>query len=49
MNNAEASINMEGLQVTPTAREMCERVLRKEMSPDEYIRAIVAKARAEDE
>ena len=32
MKNAEASVRMEGCQVTPQMREQCQRVLRGEVT-----------------
>ena len=38
MKNAEASVRMEGCQVTPQMREQCQRVLRGEMTTAELLR-----------
>ena len=43
MNNAEASINMEGLYVSEESKELCKRLLNKEISFDDYMNAIKAK------
>ena len=39
MKNAEASVRMEGCQVTPQMREQCQRVLRGEVTTAELLRA----------
>ena len=41
MDNAEASINMEGLHVTKYCKELCERLLNKEITFEEYINCII--------
>lgn len=41
MDNAEASINMEGLQVSRRGRELCEKLLKKEITFEEYMKRIV--------
>lgn len=38
MKNAEASVRMEGYQVTPQMREQCQRVLRGEVTTAELLR-----------
>ncbi len=38
MKNAEASVRMEGCQVTPQMREQCQRVLRGEVTTAEMLR-----------
>ena len=38
MKNAEASVRMEGYQVTPQIREQCQRVLRGEVATAELLR-----------
>ena len=38
MKNAEASVRMEGCQVTPQMREQCQRVLRGEVTTAELLR-----------
>ena len=43
MNNAEASINMEGLYVSEEIKELCKRLLNKEISFEEYLDIIKAK------
>ncbi len=37
MKNAEASVRMEGCQVTPQMREQCRRVLRGELTTTELL------------
>ncbi len=37
MKNAEASVRMEGCQVTPQMREQCRRVLRGELTTAELL------------
>lgn len=44
MENAEASINMEGLYVPDLCKELCERLLKKEITLEEYIRLITVGA-----
>ena len=43
MNNAEASVNMEGFYVSEESKELCKRLLNKEISFDDYMNAIKAK------
>lgn len=43
MNNAEASINMEGLYVSDESKELCKRLLKNEISFEEYLNIIKAK------
>ena len=38
MKNAEASVRMEGYQVTPQMREQCQRALRGEVTTAELLR-----------
>ena len=38
MKNAEASVRMEGCQVTPQMREQCQRVLRGKVTTAELLR-----------
>ena len=42
MENAEASVNMEGLYVSDLSKELCEKLLKKEITFEEYIRLITA-------
>ena len=41
MKNAEASVRMEGCQVTPQMREQCQRVLRGEVTTAELLRCFL--------
>lgn len=40
MANAEASINMEGLYVSDFCKELCEKLLNKEITFEEYMKYI---------
>ena len=40
MDNAEASINMEGLYITNFCKHLCEKLLKKEITFEEYLRQI---------
>ena len=42
MNNAEASLNMEGLYVSDFCKELCEKLLKKEITFDEYMKRITS-------
>ena len=42
MKNAEASINMEGLYVSDSCKKLCEKLLNKEITFDEYIKLVVS-------
>jgi hypothetical protein len=42
MDNAEASINMEGLFVSDACRELCEKLMKKEITFEEYLKIITA-------
>ena len=40
MKNAEASINMEGLYISEHCKKLCEKLLKKEITLDEYIKNV---------
>ena len=42
MENAEASINMEGLYVSDSCKELCEKLLKKEITLEEYLKYVVS-------
>ena len=42
MDNAEASINMEGLYVDDLCKEFCEKLLNNEMTFEEYLKWVTA-------
>lgn len=42
MDNAEASINMEGLFVSDFCKELCEKLIRKEITFEEYMQQITS-------
>ena len=44
MENAEASINMEGLYIPDWCKELCEKLLKKEITFEEYMRHVTAGA-----
>ena len=46
MGNAEASINMEGLYVSDLCKEFCEKLLKKEITFEEYMRLVTVGALA---
>ena len=48
MKNAEASVRMEGCQVTPQMREQCQRVLRGEATMEECLKRFL-KSRQKDD
>ena len=41
MDNAEASINMEGLYISELCRELCEKLLKNEITFEEYLSQIL--------
>lgn len=42
INNAAASIEMEGFIVTAQSRELCKKLLNKEITIAEYIKTVTA-------
>lgn len=42
IKNAEASLNMEGLYVSDFCKELCEKLLKNEITFDEYLKLITA-------
>ena len=42
MDNAEASINMEGLYVSDFCKELCEKLIKKEITFEDYMKHITA-------
>ncbi len=40
INNAESSINMEGLSVSESCKDLCMKLLREEISFEEYLHCI---------
>ena len=44
MKSAEASINMEGLYVSTYCKELCEKLLKNEITFEEYIKIVTAGA-----
>ena len=46
MENAEASINMEGLYVSDSCKELCKKLLEKEITFEEYMRLVTVGALA---
>ena len=44
MDNAEASINMEGFFVSDDCKELCEKLLKKEITFEEYMNRILVGA-----
>ena len=42
MNNAEASMNMEGLYVSDLSKELCKKLLKKEITFEEYLKIVVS-------
>ena len=44
MENAEASINMEGLTVSDACKELCEKLMKKEITFEEYLKQVTAGA-----
>ncbi len=46
MENAEASINMEGLYVSDDCKALCERLIKKEITFEEYMKRVTTGALA---
>lgn len=44
INNAEASLNMEGLFVSEQTKSLCEKLLTKEITMPEYLSLVKEKA-----
>ena len=42
MDNAEASINMEGLHVSASCKKLCEKLLKNEITFEEYLSQILS-------
>lgn len=42
MDNAEASINMEGLYVSDFCKQLCERLLKNEITFEEYVKIVTS-------
>ena len=40
MKNAEASLNMEGMLISDTCKELCHKILNKELTFEEYLKII---------
>ena len=47
ITHAEASIKMEGLKVSKLSKELCTKVINKEITFEEYLSRITAKAKKE--
>ena len=41
MDNAEASINMEGLHVSASCKKLCEKLMKNEITFEEYLSQIL--------
>ena len=48
MDNAEASINMEGLEVTDHSKKLCVNLMKKEITFEEYINRIIGEEATHD-
>ena len=44
MDNAEASINMEGMFVSNDCKELCEKLMKKEITFEEYMKHVTSGA-----
>lgn len=42
IKNAEASVNMEGLHVSDSSKELCKKLLKGEITFDEYLKITLA-------
>lgn len=40
MENAEASFSMEGMLISDTCKELCHKILNKELTFEEYLKII---------
>ena len=45
IKNAEASVNMEGLYVSDLSKELCRKLLKKEITFEEYLKITLSGAR----
>ena len=41
IDNAEASINMEGLHISASCKKLCEKLLKNEITFEEYLSQII--------
>lgn len=46
MDNVEASMSMEGLFVSELCKELCEKLLKKEITFEEYLTRVTSGAKA---
>lgn len=42
IDNAEASINMEGLHISASCKKLCEKLLKNEITFEEYLSQILS-------
>ena len=42
MENVEASLNMEGMVISDTCKELCHKIMNKEITFEEYLKMIIA-------
>lgn len=47
LENAEASVNMEGLSVAEYSKELCKKLLMNEITMDEYIKFSVMRVKGD--